>query len=60
MLLVEGARVVSVEVVHPAAASPYIRARDDGVWTDDLLTLPRFKAISGERIGVFFVRSEGG
>jgi hypothetical protein len=42
MLLVEGARGVPVEVVRPDGAPAYIRAREDGVWTDDLLALPRF------------------
>jgi hypothetical protein len=42
MLLVEGARVVPVEVVHRPGAPPHVCARDDGVWTDDLLALLRF------------------
>jgi hypothetical protein len=37
----EGSRAVPVRVVRPAEAPPYLRACSDGVWTDDLLALPR-------------------
>lgn len=38
----EGRREVPVEVVRPAGGEPYLRARFEGAWTDDLLALPRF------------------
>ncbi|MGO8906283.1 MAG: DUF3892 domain-containing protein [Solirubrobacteraceae bacterium] len=34
-----------VAVVTDPAGRPHIRARLDGSWTDDLLTLPRFSRI---------------
>lgn len=36
----DGVRSVAVGVVH--ANPPYIRTYADGVWTDNLLALPRF------------------
>jgi hypothetical protein len=34
-------RWVQVEVVRPANRPPHVRARLDGLWTDNLLALPR-------------------
>jgi len=39
-LVTDGARVVEVRVVD--ADPPYIRTWADGVWTDNLLALPRY------------------
>jgi Protein of unknown function (DUF3892) len=38
----DGSGWVDVAVVRRPSQSPYIRARRDGVWRDDLLALPRF------------------
>ena len=35
-------RTVFVGVVRPAQGPPYVRTHADGVWTDNLLALPRF------------------
>ncbi|QAY71412.1 DUF3892 domain-containing protein [Xylanimonas protaetiae] len=34
--------VVSVGVVKPHRGEPYLRTQANGVWTDSLLSLPRF------------------
>jgi hypothetical protein len=41
-VILAGPREVQVDVVRPASEAPYLRARTDGIWTDDLLALPRF------------------
>jgi hypothetical protein len=41
-VVADGANHVPVAVVRPDNEPPYIRAQADGVWTDDLLALPRF------------------
>jgi hypothetical protein len=41
-VLADGSGWVHIAVVRPPDTSPYIRAQRDGVWTDDLLALPRF------------------
>jgi hypothetical protein len=38
----DGVRTVYVGVVRPQYGAPYIRTYADGVWTDNLLALPRF------------------
>jgi hypothetical protein len=38
----DGTRSVTVGVVRPENRPPYIRTYADGVWTDNLLALPRF------------------
>jgi hypothetical protein len=35
-------REVRVGTVHPQYGHPYIRTHADGVWTDNLLALPRY------------------
>jgi hypothetical protein len=35
-------RDVQVGTVHPQGRLPYIRTHSDGVWTDNLLALPRY------------------
>ncbi|WP_030444775.1 DUF3892 domain-containing protein [Actinocatenispora sera] len=37
-----GHRTVSVGVVEPNIGAKYLRTHADGVWTDNLLALPRF------------------
>ncbi len=41
-VVADGHGTAQVVVVHRPAGSPYLRARLDGVWTDHLLSLPRF------------------
>jgi hypothetical protein len=41
-VVADGSNWVPVLVVRPGNRRPYIRAQSDGVWTDDLLTLPAF------------------
>jgi hypothetical protein len=41
-VVLDGGRSVQVEVVRSASRPPCLRTRADGVWTDDLLALPRF------------------
>ena len=41
-VVADGSRWVQVAVVRPTDQPPFIRAQADGVWTDDLLALPRF------------------
>jgi len=38
----DGQRTVYVGVVRPASGAPYVKTYADGVWTDNLLALPRF------------------
>lgn len=37
-----GGNSVSVGVVNPSHGSPYVRTFADGIWTDNLLALPRY------------------
>jgi hypothetical protein len=37
-----GPGAVAVGIVRPEEGEPYVRAYAHGVWTDDLMTLPRF------------------
>lgn len=37
-----GAQAVKVGVVKPSNAQPYLRTYADGIWTNNLLSLPRF------------------
>jgi hypothetical protein len=41
-VVADGSGRVPVLVVRPSDQPPYIQARADGVWTDNLLTLPTF------------------
>lgn len=41
-VVADGADYVQVAVVRPESGAPYLRTQADGVWTDDLLALPRF------------------
>jgi hypothetical protein len=41
-VVADGSERVPVLVVRPSDQPPYIQARADGVWTDNLLTLPTF------------------
>jgi hypothetical protein len=41
-VILDGSAQQQVEVVRPAGQLPYVRARVDGFWTDDLLSLPTF------------------
>jgi hypothetical protein len=38
----DGSRNVFVGVVRPSSGSAYVRTYADGVWTDNLMALPRF------------------
>jgi hypothetical protein len=38
----DGRYRVEVGTVHPKVGNPYIRTHKDGVWTDNLLSLPTF------------------
>ena len=40
--MTDGTREVQVGVVHPQYGPPYLRTHADGVWTDNLLALPRY------------------
>lgn len=37
-----GTTTVSVGVVRPSEGDPYLRTHANGVWTDNLLSLPQF------------------
>jgi hypothetical protein len=37
-----GSQQVRVYTVHPAGGTPYVRTKADGVWTNNLLSLPEF------------------
>jgi hypothetical protein len=41
-VVVDGSRVVKVEVVRPAGGPPHLRTRAHGAWTDHLRSLPTF------------------
>jgi hypothetical protein len=41
-VVADGSVYVEVAVVRPVNQSPYLRARANGVWTDNLLALPTF------------------
>jgi Protein of unknown function (DUF3892) len=41
-VVAEASKHVSVAVVRPTNEPAYIRTQADGVWTDNLLALPRF------------------
>lgn len=37
-----GPSAVAVGVVQPESGNPYVRTHADGVWTNNLMSLPRF------------------
>jgi hypothetical protein len=41
-VVLNGRRTLQLEIVRPADEPPFLQARADGTWTDDLLALPRF------------------
>jgi hypothetical protein len=41
-IITSGSKTVFVGVVRPVTGSPYVRTYADGIWTDNLLALPRY------------------
>lgn len=37
-----GSQRVRVYTIHPAGGTPYVRTKADGMWTNNLLSLPEF------------------